>query len=107
MENEYGDSDAGGTNTPRTPEVGRLSGRQHPPIMSDSYPEFKLLSSSDLGDPPLALVLQWHIRLCNICQDSMARVRSFGQQGDQCLEYFGIVTEYSEYERDYAQKGNP
>jgi len=107
VENVYGDSDAGGMNTRPTPEVGESSERQHPLIMSNSYPAYVLLSSKDLGDPELGEVLQWHIERCQICYESATYPVPFGRRGNQCLEYYEIVSDYSEYERDYAQRGNP
>jgi hypothetical protein len=40
-------------------------------------------------------VLTWHLQLCEGCPV------------DRCLEYWEIVEEYGEYERNYAWKGNP
>lgn len=67
------------------------------------------LSSEDFGDPTLHEVLQWHIVHCFPCTNhQFDPPPAFGKADKRhCEEYFEIVQEYSDYERDYVSKGNP
>lgn len=69
--------------------------------------EYKLPSSKDFGDPEIGTVLEWHIKHCGHC-DLNSSPGIFGKAATNfCPEYWEIVAEYSEYEVDYAWKGNP
>lgn len=69
----------------------------------------KILSSEDFGDPTMHEVLQWHISCCEWCKSMLdSPPPAFGMPDNRhCPEYYEIVQEYSDYERDYISKGNP
>jgi hypothetical protein len=77
--------------------------------MSDQFDINKILSSSDFGDPTLYETLNWHIFHCDWCKWGLKEPPPpFGHTDlRHCPEYYEIVAEYSDYERDYALKGNP
>jgi hypothetical protein len=68
-----------------------------------------IVSSKDLGDPDLGTVLQAHIDQCLQCVAcTLLPPPAFGMPDKRhCPEYFEIIQEYSDYERDYISKGNP
>lgn len=69
--------------------------------------KFSLPSSEDFNDPPMGIVLHWHLQHCSRC-DPDRKVFKFGQRSEAfCDEYWGIVAEYAEYEGHYAMVGNP
>lgn len=71
----------------------------------------KIVSSESLGDPTMYATLRWHMRHCDHCTNGMNATKSppaFGARDNRhCDEYYDIVQEYSDYERDYISKGNP
>jgi hypothetical protein len=66
-------------------------------------------SKQSYSDPDIGTVLRWHIEICAVCHQSLiARPAGFGRPAKVfCSEYWEIIQEYSEYERLYAQMGNP
>ena len=68
-----------------------------------------LVSSSDLGDPTLYEVLQWHIARCEHCRIGQNQPPPLFGVADKrhCDEYYAIAKEFGEYEIKYAWKGNP
>jgi hypothetical protein len=89
--------------------------------LSDSQPQLilsvsstgettgKILSSSELGDPTLYEVLQWHIGICERCRIGQNQPPPrFGVADKRhCDEYYAIAEEFGEYETKYAWHGNP
>lgn len=69
--------------------------------------KYELPTSQSFGDIPLYDFLQWHLSVCQECNPNLP-VPAFGQKDQRhCEDYYGIVQEYSDYERDYVMKGNP
>lgn len=68
-----------------------------------------LVFSTDFNDPDLGTVLMWHISLCPPCQAAMWQQPPVanGKPSRMCREYQEIIQEYSEYEGQYAMRGNP
>ena len=66
-------------------------------------------TSESLGDPPMDIVLRWHIANCEWCASIIeARIPlKFGQKSEMCPEYMEIIEEYAEYEGKFAWLGNP
>jgi hypothetical protein len=92
------------------PTGGNISGEGQPPKITITGQDvnYNLLSSKDI-DPEIGIVLSWHIVNCSLCSEyaKMARPLPFGSPASFCPEYWEIVDEYSEYERNYAMRGNP
>lgn len=67
------------------------------------------LSSSDFGDLSLYEFLQWHISVCGRCEAGQHMPPPpFGKPDERhCQDYYAIVQEYSDYERDYISRANP
>ena len=76
---------------------------------SESGEMIRIPCSDDYGDPTLYETLRWHISVCARCaQGEMQGPPAFGKRDSRhCDEYYQIAQEYSEYEADYAMKGNP
>lgn len=75
----------------------------------DPNVEFNMVCSQDLGDPPLDIVLRWHINLCPWCSSVIECPRPlvFGERSPMCGEYLEIIQEYADYEGMYAWHANP
>lgn|SRR5487761_1005677 len=79
-------------------------------ITPEEFDINKIPSSKEtFGDPTLYETLQWHMSLCHSCTRGRDQPPpAFGTRDNRhCIEYYEIVEEYSEYERDYIRWGNP
>lgn len=65
--------------------------------------------SEDFGDVSLYMFLQWHISVCVWCHSQLdITPPQFGVYDKRhCPDYYEIIQEYSDYERDYISRGNP
>ena len=117
MERSYGDNTADSMVTKWWSQV-LTNGRYQMPVYpapdanlidNSKVEPIKILSSEDFGDPTLHEVLQWHMRICILCKFRADEPPpAFGKADTRhCQDYFAIIQDYSDYERDYASKGNP
>jgi hypothetical protein len=110
MGKKSGDSDASNilnTETSESP-TQRMMTSAHILRTEQTEPS-EIVSSKELGDPTLGEVLQQHIERCVQCAASIQQLPTpFGMPNKRhCQEYFDIIQEYSDYERDYISKGKP
>lgn len=109
-----GTSPATGTETSPSSSSGSrtafgfgVNSNDREPIRLSSEGTFE--TSLSLGDPTLHTITRWHINMCEWCSSQEnTRPPDFGKKDTRkCPEYYEIFAEYSEYEANYASKGNP